>query len=173
MCLTTGKSGLTVKEPTEGVGYQNGVFVDIIVQQFDLVGTTTFVTNVSLDMHPPSYNFPDSLDKCSFIHPLAYAVQFAGWSNESYLVQNSLPWEVKIDAEFDAEISMLAFKDGDGTGRRERASLTMQHGEFLVSLTDYDMDAQPGFNKYKGFSDAFHESGVMERRIRGSALATA
>ena len=112
----------------------DGVRLDFLVQEIDVTGTTTWVSNVTLEMKQSTTNDPDPYQRCVPLHALRFETKFGNNHNVSDFAQNSIPWEMRIAAEFDAEISLLAFPGDDNvTLRSERQDLTWNYGERLVS----------------------------------------
>ena len=158
-----------------GIGH-DGVAVDIIVQEFDNTGSTTFVANQTLDMH----NVFEPETRCVPVHPLIYKTRFGGFQNESFLAQDSLPWDMRIAAEFDAEISMLAFPHDDNTtSRADRKELTIRYGERLVALTEtgaYPADTNEArdwmYQETERLIDEYSLRTVYDARYDGLGMGT-
>jgi hypothetical protein len=111
-----------------------GVSVDVIIQEIDVTGSTTFVANQTLDLH----TMAATTKRCVALHALKFETRFGGiQQNASDLQHNALPWNMRITAEFDADVRLLAFPDVDNiTLRDDRKDLTWAYGVKIVSPTE-------------------------------------
>lgn len=148
----------------ETVGH-DGVSLNFLIQEIDVTGTTTWVSNETMALKRTSPTDPYQL--CAPLHALRFETKFGNYHNVSDFVQNSIPWEMRIAAEFDADISLLAFTGDDNvTLRSERQDLTWNYGERLVSqFTEGSIVNNPKFAR-----DWIYES--TYRVVEDYALAT-